>query len=62
MGWFSKNDNTSTQFGSPTQNMGQMGQMGQMGMNDGGIMGMQAAQNPMMQQMANDPIAATAFA
>lgn len=57
MGWFSKNDNTSTQFGSPTQNMGQMGQMG---MNDGGIMGMQAAQNPMMQQMANDPITATA--
>jgi hypothetical protein len=58
MGWFSKNDNTSTQFGSPTQNMGQMG-AGAMGMNEG-IMGMQAAQNPMMQQMANDPITATA--
>lgn len=57
MGWFSKNDNTSTQFGSPTPNMNQMGSMG---MNDGGIMGMQAAQNPMMQQMANDPITATA--
>ena len=63
MGWFSKNENTqaSTQFGSPNgmgMNMGMMG-AGNMGM-DPTMMMMQQSQNPMMQQMANDPITATA--
>ena len=61
MGWFSKNDTqSSTQFGSPSQQMGGMGMNGMnMGM-DPSMMGMQMAQNPMMQQMANDPVTATA--
>ena len=61
MGWFSKSDNTqaSTQFGSPTGMNGMgMGMGAGMGM-DPMIM-MQQTQNPMMQQMANDPITATA--
>jgi len=66
MGWFSKNDTqASTQFGSPTGSMGMQGMgmqgMGMQGMGmDPSMMGMQMAQNPMMQQMANDPITATA--
>ena len=62
MGWFSKNDNAqaSTQFGSPTgNNMGMGMGMGGYGM-DPTMMMMQQTQNPMMQQMANDPITATA--
>jgi len=64
MGWFSRNENTqaSTQFGSPTGNQ----MIGGMGMGMGAGMGMDPtmmmmqSQNPMMQQMANDPITATA--
>jgi hypothetical protein len=63
MGWFSKSDNTqaSTQFGSPTGMTGMgmgMGMGAGMGMDP--MMMMQQTQNPMMQQMANDPITATA--
>ena len=61
MGWFSKSDNTqaSTQFGSPTGMNGMgMGMGAGMGMDP--MMMMQQTQNPMMQQMANDPITATA--
>ena len=70
MGWFSKDNTANTQqFGTPTYaNMnGMNGQMGggmQNNMMGGGGMGAmmmsQQAQNPMMQQMANDPITATA--
>lgn len=65
MGWFSRNDTQQTQqFGQPTMNAGSAGMgMGMMGMGMGGMdptMGMGMMQNPMMQQMANDPIAATA--
>ena len=60
MGWFSRNDTQPTQqFGQPTMNAGAAG----MGMGMGGMdptMGMGMMQNPMMQQMANDPITATA--
>ena len=68
MGWFSKNNEAPAQtFGTPTY--GGMGMANQMGggnnaMMGGGGMGAmmmsQQAQNPMMQQMANDPITATA--
>tara|TARA_Y100000004_G_scaffold184962_1_gene234560 strand:- start:685 stop:1332 length:648 start_codon:yes stop_codon:yes gene_type:complete len=68
MGWFSKsNDAPAQTFGTPTY--GGMGMANQMGggnnaMMGGGGMGAmmmsQQAQNPMMQQMANDPITATA--
>ena len=59
MGWFSRSDNTqaSTQFGSPT-GMNGMSMGAGMGMDP--MMMMQQTQNPMMQQMANDPITATA--
>jgi len=63
MGWFSKNDNTqaSTQFGSPTGMNGMgMGMGAGMGGGMDTMMMMQQSQNPMMQQMANDPITATA--
>lgn len=65
MGWFSKDNSTTTQFGGTQQFGGQQGMNG-MGMNNGMNGGMgammmsQQAQNPMMQQMANDPITATA--
>ena len=55
MGWFSKNDTTTNSFGAANnmqqQNMG--------GMQNADMYGM-AAQNPMMQQLANDPVTATA--
>tara|TARA_R100001510_G_C7656346_1_gene216246 strand:- start:943 stop:1581 length:639 start_codon:yes stop_codon:yes gene_type:complete len=68
MGWFSKDNSTTTQFGGTQQFGGQQGMngMGMNGMNNGMNGGMgammmsQQAQNPMMQQMANDPITATA--
>lgn len=64
MGWFSRNDTQPTQqFGQPTMNAGSAGMGMGMGMGMGGMdptMGMGMMQNPMMQQMANDPIAATA--
>ncbi len=59
MGWFSKDTTPTQQFGTPQQqqmngNMyGGMQGMGAMGM-------MQQQQNPMMQQMANDPVIAFA--
>jgi len=64
MGWFSKDATPTQQFGTP--NYG--GNMNGMNMNPmmsgaGGMNAMmmsQQAQNPMMQQMANDPITATA--
>jgi hypothetical protein len=60
MGWFSKDDTPTQQFGAPSMNNGMNMGMGMgMGM-DSTMMNMQAAQNPMMQQMANDPITATA--
>ena len=67
MGWFSKDNSTTTQFGGTQQFGGQQGMNG-MGMNGvngmnggmGAMMMSQQAQNPMMQQMANDPITATA--
>jgi hypothetical protein len=61
MGWFSKNDTqASTQFGSPSgMSMGMGAGAAGMGM-DPTMMMMQQSQNPMMQQMANDPITATA--
>ena len=59
MGWFSRNDSQPTQsFGQPTS-MNQNAAMG-MGMGMDPTMGMGMMQNPMMQQMANDPITATA--
>ncbi len=58
MGWFSKDETPTQQFGAPSMNNGMGMGMG-MGM-DATMMNMQAAQNPMMQQMANDPITATA--
>tara|TARA_R110002153_G_scaffold55813_2_gene154707 strand:- start:4692 stop:5333 length:642 start_codon:yes stop_codon:yes gene_type:complete len=66
MGWFGNKDTMPTQqFGAPTMNgmnngMNSMGGMNGMGMMDQSMMGMQMAQNPMMQQMANDPVTATA--
>ncbi len=67
MGWFSKNETPTQQFGTPSYNSGfgqQQSNMNQMnGMSQGGMGAMmmgQQAQNPMMQQMANDPITATA--
>ena len=58
MGWFSKSTpESNTQFGAPTT-MGAMGMNQGMGMDS--MMGMQMSQNPMMQQMANDPVTATA--
>jgi len=57
MGWFSKNETTTNTFGAAnnmqSQNMG--GMPGMQGMDMYG-----AAQNPMMQQLANDPVTATA--
>jgi len=62
MGWFSKDDTPTQQFGAPSMNNGMNNGMNMgMGMGmDATMMNMQAAQNPMMQQMANDPITATA--
>ena len=69
MGWFfNKTETTApTQtFGSSNNAMGGLGAMGGYGMNNGmmggGMDPMQMQmmqQNPMMQQMANDPIMAT---
>lgn len=66
MGWFSRNSETPTQqFGAPSMGAGMSG-MGygmQGGMMGGGMDPMQMQmmqQNPLMQQMANDPIQATA--
>ena len=67
MGWFSKSNDTPTQqFGAPTMmGAGMSGGMGygMNGMMGGGMDPMQMQmmqQNPLMQQMANDPIQATA--
>ena len=65
MGWFSKDNSTPTQqFGTPTAYGGMNGMNGMNGMGNQGGMGAmmmsQQAQNPMMQQMANDPVTATA--
>ena len=55
MGWFSKNETTTNTFGAANnmqnQNMGGVQNMDMYGL---------AAQNPMMQQLANDPVTATA--
>jgi hypothetical protein len=65
MGLFSRNEpEQNTQFGAPTfggygGNQYGMQQGGGYGMMDS-MMGMQMTQNPMMQQMANDPVTATA--
>ena len=66
MGWFSRSSETPTQqFGAPSMGAGMSG-MGygmQNGMMGGGMDPMQMQmmqQNPLMQQMANDPIQATA--
>jgi hypothetical protein len=67
MGWFSRNNEAPTQqFGAPTTFGSMGGGMGygmQNGMMGGQMDPMQMQmmqQNPMMQQMANDPIQATA--
>tara|TARA_R100001460_G_scaffold67554_2_gene107976 strand:+ start:4087 stop:4704 length:618 start_codon:yes stop_codon:yes gene_type:complete len=65
MGWFSKSNDTPTQqFGAPTMGAGMSGMgYGMNGMMGGGMDPMQMQmmqQNPLMQQMANDPIQATA--
>ena len=66
MGWFSRSSEAPTQqFGAPSMGAGMSG-MGygmQNGMMGGGMDPMQMQmmqQNPLMQQMANDPIQATA--
>jgi len=63
MGWFSRNNEEPTQqFGAPTTFGAMGGGMGY-GMQNGMMDPMQMqmmGQNPMMQQMANDPIQATA--
>ena len=62
MGWFSKETAPTQQFGTPqaNMNMGGMnnGMMGMNGMNNNMMGMMQQQQNPMMQQMANDPVVA----
>lgn len=60
MGWFSRNNATpqTQQFGAPSMTTG-MG-AGVYGMQQDPTMMMMQAQNPMMQQMANDPVTATA--
>ena len=66
MGWFGRNNAAETapqQFGMPQQGMGMGMGMGGMGMGMGGQMDpsmlmMMQNQNPMMQQMANDPVMA----
>ena len=60
MGWFSKDTQPTQQFGTPTY--GSMNGMNGMQMGGGmsGLAAMQQAQNPLMQQMANDPVTATA--
>jgi|TARA_R110002051_G_C8698663_1_gene494069 hypothetical protein len=71
MGWFSRNNEQPTQqFGAPSQYGAMSGGMGygmQNGMMGGGMGGgmdpmqmQMMGQNPMMQQMANDPVLATA--
>ena len=65
MGWFSRNSSETTQqFGGMTNGMAAQqqpwGAGPAMGSGMNGIAAMQQAQNPMMQQMANDPITATA--
>ncbi len=60
MGWFSKDTTTPTQqFGAPQMN-GMNGMNGMYGAGGGmdSMMQMQQQQNPMMQQMANDPVIA----
>jgi len=59
MGWFSKNETPTQQFGTPSYGGGYGQQQNNMG-GMGAMMMSQQAQNPMMQQMANDPITATA--
>ena len=60
MGWFSKSETPTQQFGAPSMagGAGMMG-YGMNGMTDPAMAGM-VGQNPMMQQMANDPVIATA--
>ena len=58
MGWFSKSEAPTQQFGAPSMGAG-AGMMGYNGMTDPAMAGMMQ-QNPMMQQMANDPVIATA--
>lgn len=65
MGWFSRNSETPTQqFGAPSMGAGMSGMgYGMQGGMGGGMDPMQMQmmqQNPLMQQMANDPIQATA--
>ena len=62
MGWFSKSEAPTQQFGAPSMAApaGMMGYNGMMmGQQDPTMAGMMQ-QNPMMQQMANDPVIATA--
>jgi len=63
MGWFSRNEEPTQQFGAPTTFGAMGGGMGY-GMQQNGMMDpmqmQMMGQNPMMQQMANDPIQATA--
>jgi len=67
MGWFSRgNEQPAQQFGTPNMSAGMtgnpmmgMGGAGMMG-NDMAMMQMAQQQNPMLQQMANDPVVATA--
>lgn len=61
MGWFSKSEAPTQQFGAPSMAApaGMMGYNGMMGAQDPTMAGMMQ-QNPMMQQMANDPVIATA--
>jgi hypothetical protein len=67
MGWFSRgNEQPAQQFGTPNMGAGMtgnammgMGGAGMMG-NDMAMMQMAQQQNPMLQQMANDPVVATA--
>ena len=68
MGWFSKSETPTQQFGAPTSNgfggmqMGMGSAAGAYGMQQGmsdPMAGMMQQQNPFMQQMANDPVMAT---
>lgn len=63
MGWFSRNEEPAQQFGVSQNAMGGGYGMGMgmgMGMQDPAMAGMMMQQNPMMQQMANDPVMAMA--
>ena len=62
MGWFSKSETPTQQFGAPSMagGAGMMGYGGMKGMMQDPAMAGMMQQNPMMQQMANDPVIATA--